>query len=488
MKKNRLLLAALVLFSVLPLGAEDIGVIIESAKAKSPSYQNIVLTYQNGLLSVSTLEEKDKLGISVSAEVNPLSHAAETAQSSSFGVLTESATGDRAISISPSLTLTFPDDGKTEITGGATVLTRYSDGKTSVTGNAGLSHTFDFSGYDDDRADDLLYASTRYSTEMTYRQAELSFEKTVLEMIGEILSVECSVLKAEFTLERQGNAVERLKTLSQYSASSPTYINAVNVLEKARENLEALSKQHEMLLSSYRTLTGLEWDGVDISIAPVLELRTFTNGNTSVLVKSLEAESREEKYRSVLASYRPSAIRAAVDFNGGDNSACSISGSVSYTGKNWYVAVSPGVSMTSSSTEPYVTVIGAWRNDSENSKISAGGSTISGSVSENAVKTALNEAKIAENEYLDALTSYNEEASQLALKIVQWNSRYSQSRSEKEYLEALLENEKSLLDLGLSTSESVREAQVNYDAALKEWQQVMIEGLSLERDLGIFAL
>ena len=160
MKKNRLLIVFLVLLCLLPsLGAKTLDEIIEAAEKASPSYQNVLLTYQNGLLSISTLEEEDKVGVSVSATVDPLADIYDKSSSSdeydemvdtaTISKLTSASSDDdsnRGITVSPSVTVTLPNDGNTKISGGATISSRYNDGKTSVSGNVGVSHTFDFSG------------------------------------------------------------------------------------------------------------------------------------------------------------------------------------------------------------------------------------------------------------------------------------------------------------------------------------------------------
>ena len=95
---------------------------------------------------------------------------------------------------------------------------------------------------------------------------------------------------------------------------------------------------------------------------------------------------------------------------------------------------------------------------------------------------------MAQNNYLEALSSYNEEASSYALQILQWNSKKAQKEAELEYKKTLLDNEQSLYDLGLTTSDSLEEVKMNYELCQKEWDQVILEGLSLECDLEIFAL
>ena len=472
MKKNRLLIVFLVLLSLLPsLGAKTLDEIIEAAEEASPSYQNVLLTYQNGLLNISTLEEEDSVGVEVSASVNPLSEV--YSDGTTTPAMAESSS--KGITVSPSVTVTFPNNGKTTISGGTSITSRYSDGKTSVSGNVGVSHTFDFTGYDEDHADDLNYTSTKYSTEMTYRKSELSFRKSVISTISSIISLESSLEQSKYSLSKQQKAVDKMKTLGTYSETSATYLNAVNVLDSYKSSYEALEEQYTNLLTTYTTLTGLEWDGIDGLEAPTLTLTTYENGNTSVLIQSLSAESSEETYRKTLSTVNPSSLSTSLNADISSSSDVMLSGKATYTASNWSVSVTPGFSISSSgSTTPSVTISGTWRNKSTSSS--------------NSVNSAINEAQMAQNSYLEALSSYNEEASSYALQILQWNSKKSQKEAELEYKKTLLDNEQSLYDLGLTTSDSLEEAKMNYELCQKEWNQVILEGLSLECDLEIFAL
>lgn len=73
MKKNKLFILLLLFFVLsFSLSAVTIDEIIEGAKNNSTTYQTILLNYKNGLLSILDLEEKDKVGITLGADVVPL--------------------------------------------------------------------------------------------------------------------------------------------------------------------------------------------------------------------------------------------------------------------------------------------------------------------------------------------------------------------------------------------------------------------------------
>ena len=460
MKKAKFWILFLILCVALSsVSAATVNQIIEEAKKNSPSYQNVLLSYQNGLLSVQALEEKDKVGVSVNATVNPL---------------VNSGTEAEGLSVDPSVTVTLPNDGNTTITGGLTVDTTYKDGTTSVSGSVGVSHTFDFNAYDSSNADALNYTSTKYSTEMSYKSSELNFEKSVLSTISQILSMESSLAQSEFNVEKQQKALDKLDALGTYSTTSPTYINAVNVLTSYQQSLDSLKDQYNNLLTSYKTLTGLDWDGVEVGEAPELELVTSEDGNTSVLIQYLSAQSSEEDYKKTVALSNTSSLKTSLSVNANTDNFYNLSGSLSYNSNNWNVSVTPSVSIDSSGdVTPQVTISGSWNN---------------GTSSNNSVNSALNSAKMATNSYLEALSSYNESVASYTLQILQYNNKKTQAESELAYKKTLLENEQTLYDLGLSTEDSLRSAQLDHESAECEWKQLVIEGLSLKCDLEIFAL
>ena len=69
-----------------------------------------------------------------------------------------------------------------------------------------------------------------------------------------------------------------------------------------------------------------------------------------------------------------------------------------------------------------------------------------------------------------------------------WNNSKASSKANLEYLESVKENEEELFKLGLATQDDLDSAILNYENALIDWDILLLEGLSIERDLKIFAL
>lgn len=469
MKKIKLITTFfLVLFVLTGLNAVSLDEILASAKENSPSYQNIVLSYQSGLLTVSDLEKDEKPSIKVDVSVNPL---ADLDSSGNSNPLSQT---EKGITIDPSISVTLPNDGNTTITASGNLSTRYDGKATSLSGEVGASHSFDFSPYNSSHSKDLNYTITKYSTDLTYKKAELNFEKSVISTISSILTMEKQIKTLENDYNKQKKNVEKIEALNTYSTSSSIYVSAKNLLMQKEATLESTKEQYNNLLTSYKTLSGLEWDGLDLIPEPSLELITYNGGNTEVLITSLNAEKDEDSYNKAVADDNPSLLTTSLGVGVTSNTTVNISASARYSAKNWNVALTPGLSIKKNGeTTPKVTISGSWKNDT-------GSSTL--------VKSSLYKAQSSNNDYLSALSSYNENVQAYTLKIMDWNNSKASSKANLEYLKSVKENEEELFNLGLVTQDDLDSAILNYENALIDWNILLLEGLSIERDLKIFAL
>ena len=459
------------LFALSSVFSVSLDEIINGAKELSPTYQNVILSYENSLINIRSLERKDKVGVSVSASVNPLYE-----ENSLLGGSVETKKG---INTSSTATITLPNDGKTTISGGVGVKTFYDGSSTTTSLSLDASHTFDFTGYSSSTTDDLTLATTKYSTELSKATSELNFEKSVINTVSAILSYEKNIKKAQKSVDDQKCIIEKMETLGTYSKSSTTYINAVNVLNQLQSSLESAQKQYENALKSFEKVSGMEWTGLDDIPEPVLDLKIYDNGNTSVLISSLKAEAAVENYKAEVAKLNPMNLSISGKVNGtiSDSSSTSISTSLSYTGDNWSISATPGLSITKDKTVPSLTISGRWSN----------GGTMNTS-DEDALSASSNKMVSAENDYRDAFSSYFDEAQSLSLRILSWEAEYSNAKASLDYAKMMYENEKVMLEYGFSTEKDVRSAELSVISAEYDLKMTMLEGLSLERDLKIFAL
>ena len=459
------------LFALSSVFSVSLDEIINGAKELSPTYQNVILSYENSLINIRSLERKDKVGVSVSASVNPLYE-----ENSLLGGSVETKKG---INTSSTATLTLPNDGKTTISGEVGVKTLYDGSSTTTSLSLDASHTFDFTGYSSSTTDDLTLATTKYSTELSKATSELNFEKSVINTVSAILSYEKNIKKAQKSVDDQKSIIEKMETLGTYSKSSTTYINAVNVLNQLQSSLDSAQKQYENALKSFEKVSGMEWTGLDDIPEPVLDLKIYDNGNTSVLISSLKAEAAVENYKAEVAKLNPMNLSVSGKVNGtiSDSSSTSISTSLSYTGDNWSISATPGLSITKDKTVPSLTISGRWSN----------GGTMNTS-DEDTLSASSNKMVSAENDYRDAFSSYFDEAQSLSLRILSWEAEYSNAKASLDYAKMMYENEKVMLEYGFSTEKDVRSAELSVISAEYDLKMTMLEGLSLERDLKIFAL
>ena len=456
-------LSLIIVSSIFSISLDEI---ISGAKELSPTYQNMILSYENSLINIRSLENKDKIGVSVSATVNPLYEER---------LLSE----EKGMSASSSATLTLANNGNTTISLGAGVTALYDGSSTVTTLSLGASHVFDFTGYSSSDSADLTLASTKYSTELSKNTSELNFEKTVINTVSALLGYEKNIKKLEKSYSDQKALVDKMDTLGSYSTTSTTYINAVNVLNQYEASLESAKKQYENAKANFEKVSGMEWTELDELPEPVLDLKVYDNGNTSVLLKSLSVSSAAESYKAQLAKENPMNLSLSGKINGSisDTSSTSISGTVAYTGDNWSLSVAPGVSITKDKTTPSVTISGSWSN---------GGTQNTND--DDTLKAASNKVLSAENDYRDALSSYFEDAQSLSLRILSWQASYSNSKAALDYAKMVYENEKAMYEYGFSTEKDVNAALLNVISAEYDLKTTILDGLSLERDLKIFAL
>lgn len=469
--KKAFLVIVVSLFALSSVFSVSLDEIINGAKELSPTYQNVILSYENSLINIRSLERKDKVGVSVSASVNPLYE-----ENSLMGGSVETKKG---INTSSTATITLPNDGKTTISGEVGVKTLYDGSSTTTSLSLDASHTFDFTGYSSSTTDDLTLATTKYSTELSKATSELNFEKSVINTVSAILSYEKNIKKAQKSVDDQKSIIEKMETLGTYSKSSTTYINAVNVLNQLQSSLDSAQKQYENALKSFEKVSGMEWTGLDDIPEPVLDLKIYDNGNTSVLISSLKAEAAVENYKAEVAKLNPMNLSISGKVNGtiSDSSSTSISTSLSYTGDNWSISATPGLSITKDKTVPSLTISGRWSN----------GGTMNTN-DEDALSASSNKMVSAENDYRDAFSSYFDEAQSLSLRILSWEAEYSNAKASLDYAKMMYENEKVMLEYGFSTEKDVRSAELSVISAEYDLKMTMLEGLSLERDLKIFAL
>ena len=476
MSIKRLMTLLLALSLCFTLSAETLDKIISSAKENSPSYKNATINYENGLLKLQQQDIEDKTLITVSGTVKPVY---------------ENMSGNNSFSINPSVSVTTADK-KTTINGTLGYDMDYKNTTRTITPGVSASHTFDFSGYDSTTLEDLNYSTMKIQTEMSYAKTEYSFEKTVISTISSLTSSLKSMASVEKQIADLETQISNIDELGSIDKSSVSYKNLVNSLTTLKNTKASLDKQYENAKENYKAFTGLVWDGVDALTEPDLSLNVLTSGNSTVMLASLNVQIAEEDYQALYSRENPKSLTVNGNTSGSytsstnDSGMYSIGAGLSYSANNWSVGAEHSSSWTFTSDKtkysPSLTIKGTWTNGS------IGSGSADATAKELQLKTKENAIIEANNNYVAALTDYTQEAQSLNLRIMEWNFKKTQTESDMKYLEDVLKNKKELFSMGLVPQKDVDDAQFDVEQAQYDYTVRLLEGLSLERDLNIFAL
>ncbi len=454
--------------------------IMASAKERSLTLKNSELQYRNEMIAINASEREDKPVWNVESSVSPYS---------------ESGDDKDFIVSSLKTSVVLPNDGDTTITLSSPLTIGYSDGYVTASPSLSASHSFNFNAYDQDILDDLNDAKNHLVTESTYAKAVLSFESLVISYMKQFIAIEKQIFIAEKNLDDKTTVMDNYLKLRTATEDSLTYQKAVLDVQKARMDLDSLNQQKSLLKTQYKTVTGLDWDGLTDIPDPVLDLVPLAEGNTSVLVSSLSAQIADETVKKEESALNPQSLRLTgtlgVDVNnklrGTRNP---VNGTVSYTenmatgtvgltyvGSNWSIGGTFGASTNGSfDIKPKLTIAGSWTSDSNSDE------------DNDKLQTLRNNALISRNTYSNDLLAYNNEALQYSTEISSYMFQVEQLKSNMDYYAKLLEFEKESFDKGLSSQSDLDNAQYNYDLLKYDEATTKLDGLDLENRIKTFAI
>lgn len=471
------------MLSCIVLSAVSLDDIANSAMENNPSYRNMVLSYENGVLSLRELDLEDQMVWTVSGEVNPLAKNVA-------GVPIALKDGEYGISIAPSATLTLPN-GNTKINVSSIYAMDYKNNYNVISPSISVNHNFDFSGFDKNYGEDLSYSKQDLSLNLSYSESLISFRKSIISTVSQLLTLENTIESSARSLSKSEKSLSDIEALGTLSKDSASYKNQVNLIASAKNSLDNLKRQLENAKVSFKNLTGLDWTGVDDLEKPLLEIQILEGGNTEVYLKALDIDIAQNNYDATYASLNPSMLAASGTVSGGYTNSnatggksagtLNISGGATYSSSSWSVGARPSISFEFPSsgdtkTTPSLTISGSWtKGKSDESQ------SITLSKLQNNIVTA-------ENNYYNALTSYIQEGQSLILKIMQWENKCSEKLENISYLETVYDTQSQLFELGLATQTAKDDALFNLDNARKEWKILMLEGESLKCDLSSYAL
>ncbi|MGN0907919.1 MAG: TolC family protein [Bullifex sp.] len=464
MKKTCVLVMTL-LMTAMTLCAAPYSDILEGAKANSITLKNAEISYRNSQITVEKNELKDEVAVTVSgiAKVSP------------------------SLAITPSVKVVLPNDGATTIEASVPYTLDYDDTSLySASPSLKVSHVFDLSGYDKDVLSALSNSKSLLSSEYSYQNTILTFENSVLNSIRTLLSTEKSLASQSFNLEESEKSLNDKVTLGQVTEGSVTWQQAVNQINISKNTVSALERQIENAKSQYKTLTGLEWDGVTDLPEPDLTFTMLPGGNTGVIIKQIDAEIAKENYAGRFAQMNPQAVAVNGSVTGtnsrtlmNETNSVGMNAGATYSQNNWTLGSSVGFSYNARDNKfdtPSLTVSGTWQNKTTTKK------------DELELQGLSNLIISAENSAQDELTSYIQSARALELDIMQYEFTKIQSQANSEYLKANLENVKALHDVGLVTDAELRKAEFNAQMDEYDTMSVIIDGLILQNRIRLLNL
>ena len=455
--KRRLVLAMTLLVTAMTLCAAPYSDILSGAKANSITLKNAEISYRNALISVdkNSLEDEVQITVSGSAKVSP------------------------SLSVSPSVKVVLPNDGSTTIEAAVPVTLDYSDASLySASPSVTVKHLFDLTGYDKKAITDLSNSKSLLGSEQTYQNAVISFETTVLNSIKSLLAAEKNLATQKYTLAENEKSLNDRVALGQITEGSVTWQQLSNQIAISRNTIASLERQIENAKAQYKTLTGMEWDGVTDLPEPDLSFTVLPTGNTSVIMKQIDAEIAKANLDAKNVQLNPQAVSVSGSLSSvNSNNVLKTTNSIdmnagaTYSQSNWSVGSSVGFSYNARDNKfdtPSLTISGNWQNKNTTKK------------DELELQSLSNMVIAAENSAQDELTSYIQSARTLELDIMQYEYTKIQTASNSDYLKAGLENVKALYEAGLATDAELKKAEFNVKMDEYDTMSVIIDGLLLQ--------
>lgn len=455
--KRRLVLAMTLLVTAMTLCAAPYSDILSGAKANSITLKNAEISYRNALISVdkNSLDDEVQITVSGSAKVSP------------------------SLSVSPSVKVVLPNDGSTTIEAAVPVTLDYSDASLySASPSVTVKHLFDLTGYDKKAITDLSNSKSLLGSEQTYQNAVISFETTVLNSIKSLLAAEKNLAAQKYTLAENEKSLNDRVALGQITEGSVTWQQLSNQIAISRNTIASLERQIENAKAQYKTLTGMEWDGVTDLPEPDLSFTVLPTGNTSVIMKQIDAEIAKANLDAKNVQLNPQAVSvngtlSSVNSNNvlKTTNSIDLNAGATYSQSNWSVGSSVGFSYNARDNKfdtPSLTISGNWQNKNTTKK------------DELELQSLSNMVIAAENSAQDELTSYIQSARSLELDILQYEYTRIQTESNSDYLKASLENVQALYEVGLATEAELRKARFNVEMDEYDTMSVIIDGLLLQ--------
>ena len=456
--KRFLIFLFLSLFSL--LYAAEYEEIMRSALSDSPSAEQAEIHHESGLISLLEAELDDEYDFSAEIAVSPLDD------------------GIRRLNVdSLSFSLVTPDDDTT-ISASVPFAFAYDMSGGFLVPSASFRHVFDW-GHDDETLKDLQREVLGMSVSREYQEDMLSIKRSVISILSELLSNEKAAKEAEEALRDAVKEKEDALTLGIVTKDSLSYLELELGEQRAEDSLAILQKEHEALVIRYQTLTGLEWDGLEVIPEPSFPDILSCTASSAVKEADIQAEIAREEVLVAESLQNPEHLVTGVNAGGyigigegirSEENPLSLEGVIGWEGKNWTLTVSGG---------------GVWDSFfsfSPQLTLSAGFQSGSGKSDELEMRSLRNTARMREVEASDQRRSFNENVQDLWGRILRWEREKGELEATLRYQEALSGMQELKYERGMITKEELDESRNELSSLAIDYDIKKLEGLALEAE------
>lgn len=472
MKKNFVTICLIIgIATFSSLGAADLNEIVEQAKANSVTVKTLQLNKKQTELTLGLNDIEEKIALSFDGTLL-------------YDKVKFAGLPEFAATITPALSLVFPNDGKTNITFQVGPITKsFESTAFSASPTIKASHTFTLGSRQktQDDLDDLKLTRQRLELDFKYAKGLITFENSVYQKIIELLGYEKSIFNLEDQIAKQKQKMENALALRTMTEESSSYKSMILALNKSESSLESTRRQLELAHKQYTQVTGLVWDGLDAVPDSDLTFLLLPTGDTSVVLSSLDVEIAslelllEEQKRGAKTIGLNGSVGIANANNVTPNTVgYSFNAGSTLSASNFSLGVSVDIDFSNDfKATPSFTISGSWKNDtaSESDYIK--------------LQQLSNAVELAVINQQEALQSYLESADALQSELLNHQISSLQRADDARYNQQLLDQAIERLNRGLGTQDDVDGAHFTIELASYDQQIFQLEALLLANKIKV---
>lgn len=464
-------LLIVLLLSAQLLGAASYSDMIAAAENNGPDAAGARLAYEAGLISIAESELDDTTDYSLAFSADPLSEIDD-------GILRISELSFSAV---------LPDDDTT-ITASIPAGIRYDGRGAVLSPYASVSHTFDW-GHDDEIQKDLQTEALKLSTERQYETDMLSIRQSVISLISELLSNERSMLSDQETLRDIDREISDSLVLGIMTEDSILYEELMLEKKRAEDSVEIGKREKEELLLRFRTVTGLEWDGVEDIPEPAFPDVFSVAASSEVNEAAIELHIAEEDVLIEESEQNPRRLTIGGSAGGSAEIAeglypvtgeredsLYLNGTIGWEGDDWSVSATGGGQWNDEfDFTPSLSLYASWQSGTAESD-------------ELRLRSLRNTVRVRSDDYYDARRSFEEEREDIWGRILTWQREKAELDAEIEYQNALYGIALARYGKGLATEEDIHDAELDTELLGFDRDILLMEGLALQTEAEMLIL